>query len=352
MGTVVFVMVELTGIDYGSIIIAATIPALLYYFAVFLAVDFEAINLNLVGLTKSELPSIRESAKSGYSFLLTIIALLYSLFILESSVARSALYALGAISLVAAFQIRNPKIFFKKVIDALYEGGIGTIKLASLTAGAGIIIGTVSLTGLGVKMGRFLLDISGGQLSLVLFFTMLLCLILGMGMSTIPAYVIAAAVGAPAMLALGIPVLQTHLFVLYYGIISTITPPVAISAFTAAGIADADPMETAFMSVKMAYVGFFVPFLFVYRPALLMQGSLGLIAYTVILSIIAIYSLTRGIQYKKNNIFERILLIVGAMMMLFPGNDLIGFGLVALSYILYFVRNKGLKQQDKPDLTR
>jgi TRAP transporter 4TM/12TM fusion protein len=343
MGTVVFVMIELTAIPYQTIIVAGAIPALLYYLAVFLMVDFEAINLNLCGLPKEELPSLKESLKEGAFFIIAIGVLLYMLFIKQSSVTLAAVYTLGTVVVIGFIKIRDPKIVFKKILEGLYSGGRGTMKLAPLTASAGIVIGVVTLTGIGVKLGRFLVMISGGQLFPILLVAMVLSAILGMGMSTIPAYVVAASVVAPALIEIGIPVLAAHLFVLYYACISTITPPIAISSFTAASIADAPPMETAMKAVKLAIVGFIVPFLFVYRPALMARGELSTILYAVVISVISIYALARGLQYRIISIPERILLVAGSLIMLLPGNDVRGLILIAVAYIIYFVLYKKRK---------
>lgn len=338
MGSVVFVMIELTGITYSQLIVAATLPAILYFIAIFLMVDFEAINLNLRGIPRSELPSVRGSIKHGYPFIVSMVVLLYFLFVQKSSVSLAAIYTILSVILVGAFSLRDVKKIGKTFLDCLYNGAVGTMKLAPLTAAAGIIIGVVTLTGIGLKLGRFLIAISGGELFFVLLFSMILSLILGMGMSTIPAYVIAATVVAPALVELGIPMLQAHLFVLYYACISTITPPVAISSFTAAGIADADSMETSFKAVKLAIIGFLVPFLFVYRPALLAQGSTPVIIYAVIISMIAIYSLSRGLQLRTISLVERILLVGGSLVLLFPQNDMIGISMIAVSFAMSFIK--------------
>jgi len=338
MGSVVFVMIELTGVTYSKLIVAAALPAILYYIAIFLMVDFEAINLNLRGIPRSELPSVRESMKHGYAFIVSIAVLMYFLFVQKSSVSLAAIYTLISVIIVGALTVREIRRIGKKVLDCLYNGAVGTMKLAPLTAAAGIVIGVVTLTGIGLKLGRFLIAISGGELFFVLLFSMILSLILGMGMSTIPAYVIAATVVAPALVELGIPMLQAHLFVLYYACISTITPPIAISSFTAAGIADADPMETSFKAVKLAIIGFMVPFLFVYRPALLAQGSTPIIIYAIIISLIAIYSLSRGLQLRTISIVERILLVGGSLVLLLPKNDVIGLSLIAVSYAMSFIK--------------
>lgn len=346
MGTVIFVMIELTGINYGSLIVAAALPALLYFISIFFMVDFEAVNLNLVGLPKDQLPSVKGSLKHGFVFLSAIAVLLYLLFVQKSSVTMAAVYTIFTVVLLGAVKVRNPKVIIKKILDGLYAGAVGTMKLAPLTATAGIVIGVVTLTGVGVKLGRFLIMISGGELFFVLFFAMILSLLLGMGMSTIPAYVVAAAVVAPALTQIGIPILEAHLFVLYYACISTITPPIAISSFTAAGIADAPPMETGWKAVKLAIVGFMVPFLFVYRPALLAQGETTTIIYTAILALVAVYSLARGLQLRTTNWLVRGLLIAGSLLLLFPINDMIGAGLLAVAYALTFYTQKKAKIQE------
>lgn len=346
MGTVVFVMIELTGITYQNIVIAATLPAILYYLAIFLMVDFEAINLKLVGLSKNELPSVKKSMKEGSFFILAILVLLYFLFIRKSSVTMAGIWTIVSIIFIGFFKVKNFKEVMKKIFFGLEQGGMGTMKLAPLTAAAGVVIGVVTLTGVGVKLGRFLVMISGGELFFVLFFAMVLSMILGMGMSTIPAYVIAASVVAPALMEIGIPVMQAHLFVLYYACLSTITPPVCISSFTAAGIANAPPMETGMKAVKLAIVGFVVPFLFVYRPALMLQGDTMIVIYTFILAIFAIYFLSRGLQLRTITVVERGFLVVGSLLMLFPVSDWIGIVLVVVAYVIFFfnkIRMKNLQ---------
>lgn len=338
MGTVIFVMIELTGIPYTDLIIAAALPGILYFVSVYLFVDFEAANLNLKGLPKDQLPSVIESLKIGYFFLISIFVLLYLLFVQQSSISYAATATIVTVTIIGFFRVLKPLEMVKKIFQATYEGGIGTMKLAPLTAAAGVVIAVVELTGIGVKLGRFLLMISGGELFFVLFFAMILSIILGMGMSTIPAYVIAASVVAPALIEIGIPVLQAHLFVLYYAILSTITPPIAISAFTAAGIAESNPMRTAFWSVKIAVVGFVVPFLFVYRPALLAEGSGFGVLYAAVIAVIAIYSLARGLQSREHLLIERALLVVGSITLLFPMSDELGIILLVAAYASYGIR--------------
>lgn len=332
MGTVAFVMVEMTGITYTSLIVAAALPAIFYYLAVYFMVDFEAMNLNLMGLPREQLPSLGQSLKLGVSFVISITFLLYMLFGAGSSVTRAAIYTLGVIVLVSWFT--QNKVTLNKILEALYNGGEGTMRLAPLTAAAGIVIGVVSLTGIGIRLGQFIIMLAGGKLFLILLMAMILSAILGMGMSTVPAYVIAAAVVAPALVQAGVPVMAAHLFVLYYACLSTITPPVAISSFTAAAIADGDPMETGFHAVKLAISGFIVPFLFVYRPPLLAQGTTFEIVYTAVITLIAVYALSRGLQYRKISILERVLMVAGAAVLLFPAYDLVGIILIFGGYLL------------------
>ncbi|HHX50930.1 MAG TPA: TRAP transporter large permease subunit, partial [Clostridia bacterium] len=182
-------------------------------------------------------------------------------------------------------------------------------------------------------LGQFLIMLAGGKLFFIMLLAMILSTILGMGMSTVPAYVIAAAVVAPALVQAGVPVMAAHLFVLYYAIISTITPPIAISAFTAAAIADSDPLETALKSVRLAISGYIIPFLFVYRPPLLAQGTNWEIVYTAVITLIAIYALSRGIQYRLISKMERLFMIVGAAVLLFPYYDLLGIVLILIGFL-------------------
>lgn len=348
MGASAFIMAETTGVSYGTIALAAVLPALLYYLGVMAQVHFRAGRDNLKGVPKADLPRVKEVLKERGHLLLPIIALVVFLF-QSIPVSYAAVYTILLTIVVAAFR-KSTRMGPKEILEALADGAKQSLSVMAACAVVGIIIGVVSLTSFGSVMTSSIMSIGAGSLFLTLFFTMIASMILGMGLPSIPAYIITATMAAPALANFDIPILVAHMFVFYFGLFANITPPVALAAFAGAGIAGGDPMRTGFLALRLSLAGFIVPFLFVYNPAMLMIDTtdiavnakeFALPAWNVILSItvtsiVGILALGAAVEgYFKIALswFWRIFLGVGALMMIVPETmtDIIGTIMVIIA---------------------
>lgn len=348
MGASAFIMAETTGVSYGTIALAAVLPALLYYLGVMAQVHFRAGRDNLKGVPKADLPRVKEVLKERGHLLLPIIALVVFLF-QSIPVSYAAVYTILLTIVVAAFR-KSTRMGPKEILEALADGVKQSLSVMSACAVVGIIIGVVSLTSFGSVMTSSIMSIGAGSLFLTLFFTMIASMILGMGLPSIPAYIITATMAAPALANFDIPILVAHMFVFYFGLFANITPPVALAAFAGAGIAGGDPMRTGFLALRLSLAGFIVPFLFVYNPAMLMIDTtdiavnakeFALPAWNVILSItvtsivgiLALGAAVEGYFKTAMNWFWRIFLGVGAIMMIVPETmtDIIGTIMVIIA---------------------
>jgi TRAP transporter 4TM/12TM fusion protein len=257
------------------------------------------------------------------------------LVVLMTSPALAAIGAMAGVVICSWFR-RSTRMMPGAIGDSLSKGARGVLEVAVTCGMAGIIIGILTLTGLGLKFTGLLLALAGNNLPLLLILTAIVCLILGMGMPTPAAYIITAAVATPAIMKLGVSTMAAHLFVVYFAIISTITPPVALAAYAAAGLAKADPMKVGFIAVRLGIAAFIVPFMFVYAPELLMVGNWKWILWCFITASIGCYALARGVQYRSAPIAERILMFIASLLLIIPGliTDAIGFVLIAIALIL------------------
>ncbi|GHU31795.1 C4-dicarboxylate ABC transporter [Betaproteobacteria bacterium] len=269
MGAAAFIMAEILGVSYSVIIIHAAIPALLYYLGIMIQVHLRAGKLGLIGLPRDRLPQVMAVLKDKGHLLIPIGVLLYFLLFSGTTVIYSAVITIISTVVIAGLK-KNTRMSFKDICDALVDGAKQTVSVAMACACVGIIIGVTSKTGFGLNMADMIVSIGEKSLLFTLFFSMITCMILGMGVPSIPAYIITAAIAAPALSKLGIPVMAAHLFSFYYAMFANLTPPVALAAFAAAGIAGGDFMKTGFASVKLALAGFIVPFMFVYSPELML----------------------------------------------------------------------------------
>jgi len=270
MGAAAFVMAEFVGVSYGQIIIWALIPSLLYYVACFGAVHFEAKRQGLLGVPRSELPVLGDVLRErGHLFIpvLTILAVMYSGYSAPLAALTGTLICFPVAALRAS---TRASVTAGNVIEALIDGARNTLAVALACACAGIIIGVVTLTGLGIEFTQWVVALSQNTLLLALLLTMIAGIVLGMGMPTTPAYIIMTALLVPAIVKLGVPKPSAHMFAFYFAILSAITPPVALAVYAASGIAKSDIWRTGWAAVKIGAAGFIVPFMFVYEPALLM----------------------------------------------------------------------------------
>lgn len=271
MGAAAFVMADMTGITYSTIIIAALIPGILYFVSLSVAVYFEAGRLGIKPEESSKLQNAKQIMKQGYFHLIPMIVLIICLLGFGFSASYSAIFAIVSILLIGIVRTyaQERRFPWRELKDVALHATKSAIPVTIACASAGIVIGIVSMTGLGVRFAQIVFQLSRGNLFLMLFMTMIACIILGMGLPSTAAYVIAATVAAPALLAAGIDPLASNLFVFYFAIISFITPPVAMAAYAASGIAESDSMKTGVQAFKLGIAGFIIPFLFIYYPGLL-----------------------------------------------------------------------------------
>lgn len=334
MGAGAFIMAEVTGIPYTDIVVAAIIPAVLYFASVYFMVDLQATKLGMKGLPKEELPVFAQLAKQVYLFL-PIIILIYTLFA-GYSVIRAGTLAMVSAAVVS--WLTPYRMGPRSILRALELAAKMSIQLVAVCACAGIIVGVIALTGVGARFSSLLLAIADQNQLLALFFAMVISIVLGMGMPTTAAYAVAAAVVAPGLVQLGIPVLVAHFFVFYYAVMSAITPPVALAAYAGAALAGSDPMKTSVESFKFGLAAFIVPFMFFYSHELLMQGAWHEILHVFITAGLGIYLLAAGVQgwfFGLLGVVPRIVLLVAALAMIQGGwiSDIIGLGVGAAIFV-------------------
>lgn len=292
MGAGAFIMAEITGIPYTELVIAAIIPAILYFVSIYFMVDFEARRLNMRGMTNDELPKFRELAKQAFLFL-PIIILIGSLF-LGYSVIRAGTLAIVTAAVVS--WLTPYRMGPLSIIEALRNASQMSIQIITVCATAGIIVGVISLTGVGARFSSLLFELAEASTLLALIFAMVISIILGMGMPTTAAYAVAASVVAPGLIELGIEPLVAHFFVFYFAVVSAITPPVALAAYAGAAIAGAEPMRTSITSFRVGLAAFIVPFMFFYSPGLLMEADWITVIRNALTAIIGVYFLSGAVQ--------------------------------------------------------
>jgi TRAP transporter 4TM/12TM fusion protein len=335
MGAGAFIMAEITGIPYQEIVVAAVIPALLYFLSVYVMVDLAALKFGMKGLPRKELPQFRALAKQAFLFI-PIIILIGALF-MGYSVIRAGTYAMGAAAVVSwltPFRMGPSAILYALEIAAKMS-----LQLVAVCAAAGVIVGVIALTGIGGRLSGLLMWLAAGNQLLALAFAMVVSIILGMGMPTTAAYAVAASVVAPGLIRLGIEPLTAHFFIFYYAVMSAITPPVALAAYAGAAIAQSDPMKTSVESFKFGLAAFIVPFMFFYSEALLMQGTwleVGHVFVTATLGIILLASAVQGYFFGLLHPALRIFLAVAALSMIAGGwlSDAIGLAAATITFVL------------------
>lgn len=357
MGASAFIMAETTGVKYSTIALAALIPALLYYFGVLAQVHFRAGKDDLKGVPKADLPRVKEVMKARGHMLIPIIALVVML-AKSIPIGYAAAYTIGITVLVSWIRPET-RMGIKDIFAALQDGAKQSLSVMAACAVVGIVIGVVNLTSFGNVMTSLIVSLGSGSLFLTLILTMIASMILGMGLPSIPAYIITATMVAPALATFGVPVIVAHLFVFYFGIFANITPPVALASFAGAGIAGGDPMKTGFLSLKLALAGFIVPFMFVYNPDMLMLDTRDIvvtareyakphwfnIASVAVTAFVGVTALSAALEgYFKTHIavWQRILMAVGGLMLIIPETmtDIIGIVIVAALFALNIMRAK------------
>ncbi|MGA1069172.1 MAG: TRAP transporter permease, partial [Burkholderiaceae bacterium] len=295
MGASAFLMAEFLQIPYSEVVLAALVPALLYYVAVFIQVDLDAAKLGLKAVPKELIPPTKTVAR-GTFFLLPFVVLIVLLFAYNASPATAALWSgVSLLLLTQLFGSPNAKPSLKMLAKAVTDTGLAVVDIVLITAAAGIVIGVLGISGLGFNLTLALVSIGGGNLLLLLVLSAAVCVILGMGLPTVGVYVLLATLVSPALVKVGVEPKAAHLFVMYFGMMSMITPPVAIASYAAAGIAGSNPMATGFSSVRLGWSAYIVPVLFVFSPTLLLIGEPGDIALALVSAVLGIWWVSMAI---------------------------------------------------------
>lgn len=285
MGSAAFIMAEYTGISYLDIVVASTIPALLYYFSVYSQVHFTSVRLGLKGLDKSAVPPLSETMKNGGLFLVPLAAIVWALF---EGYSPTFVALFGAVAVIAiSFFRKQTRLSVTRIVETLAETGRRLAPVVGACTAAGFVIGGITMTGLAAKLSALVFLMTGDVVWLTLIVAAIMTIILGMGMPTVSSYILAAVLIGPLLIKLGIPEMSAHLFLLYYAVLSAITPPVAVAAFAAASIADDNPMKISFKGVQFAVGAFLLPFFFVMDPALLGEGSVAEIVWATLRAVLA-----------------------------------------------------------------
>ena len=285
MGSAAFIMAEYTGIPYLDIVVASTIPALLYYFSVYSQVHYTSVRLGLKGLDKSAVPPLSETMKNGGLFLVPLAAIVWALF---EGFSPTFVALFGALAVIAiSFLRKGTRLSPKRIAESLAETAKRLAPVVGACTAAGFVIGGITMTGLAAKLSALVFLMTGDAVWLTLIVAAIMTIILGMGMPTVSSYILAAVLIGPLLIKLGIPEMAAHLFLLYYAVLSAITPPVAVAAFAAASIADDNPMKISFKGVQFAVGAFLLPFFFVLDPALLGEGSLIEVTWATLRAVLA-----------------------------------------------------------------
>ena len=348
MGAAAFLMADFVQVPYSDIVVRAILPAVLYFAGIFISVHLEAKKLGLQGLKKEDLPKLKPLLRKWY-LMTPLILLIY----LVGTSTRSIQYA-AAICIVVCVVVslinKDNRITFKGILEALAAGGQGTITVAAACGVAGIIAGTITMTGLANMLINGIVTVAGSNVLIALFLTMICCIVLGMGVPTTANYCIMAATCAPILIRMGVPALAAHFFVFYFGIVADLTPPVALAAYAGAAIAQGNPMKTALTSTKLAIGAFIVPYVFATSPAMLFIDTnvweVILICTTSIVGIFGISMALEGFLLSNFRWYQRILCAAGGLMLIIPGvvTDVAGLVLVGLVVVMQIIQRRMAKK--------
>ncbi|MFZ5946205.1 MAG: TRAP transporter permease [Bacillota bacterium] len=359
MGAAAFIMSEFLNIPYGQIALAACIPALLYFAGIFINVHLEAVKTGLVGIPKEKLPNWKYLLKRKWFLATPIIGIFW---LLDKGFTPMLAAFFGIFLCIGASMIlKETRMSLSDIIKALEEGARAALPVVAACATAGIIVGIITLSGLGLKMAGGIVALAGGNLYLTMLFTMVCSLILGMGVPTTANYIIQATVSAPALIILGVHPLAAHLFVFYFGIVADITPPVALAAFAGSGIARSDPLKTGVEAFKLGFAAYLVPYIFVLSPILVLVRPEGIAGagfvfmlikaiITALIGMVGVGGFTTGYFITRGKWFERLMLLVAGISLIKPSTetDLLGFGLMTAVWLLQKYR---IKSQGSADIT-
>ena len=347
MGAAAFLMAEMTETPYATIALSAVLPALLYFTGIFMMIHFEAKKLGLKGLPKESIPKFGKlMLKKGYLFLPIVV--LSTLMSMGRTPAYSAVYAIVTAVVVSMFS-KETRLTPKTFGEALENGTRNTVGVAIACAIAGIIVGIVTLTGLGQDLLNVLMSVAGTSKFLALFLTMISCIILGMGVPTTANYVIMATITAPIVMKMGVPMLAAHMFVFYFGIVADITPPVALAAYAGSAIAKSDPFKTGVTATRLAITAFIVPYIFAFNPAMLLIDTNAFevirIAITSFIGIFGVAAGMEGYMFTHLKAWERAVVIIGGLMLIDPNiiTDVAGVAIIGLMVLSQIAKSKKLK---------
>lgn len=344
MGAAAFLMADYVGVPYSNIVVRAILPAVLYFTGIFIAVHLEAKKEGLRGLSREELPRLKPLLKQIY-LLLPLILLIYLVGTSQRSIQYAAAIAIIAAIVVSLFNKEN-RITPKRIWEALAAGGQGMITVAAACGVAGMIAGTITMTGLANMLINGIVTLAGNRVIIALVLTMVCCIVLGMGVPTTANYCIMAATCAPILIRMGVPTLAAHFFVFYFGIVADLTPPVALAAYAGAAIAQANPMKTAITATKLAIGAFIVPYVFALNPAMLFidttAGEIVLICITSLVGIFGVSAALEGYFLHHMTWYQRILSLLGGLLLIYPGlaTDVVGLLLVAVVGGIQLMTNK------------
>lgn len=342
MGAAAFIMMEYLGVSYGTIMLAAVVPAILYFTGIFIGTHFEAKRLKIFGISKDKLPIFKDLMfKNGYMLipLFTIIGTI----MIGYTPQRAALFGILAAFLVS-FVRKESRMNIRQIVEVLEQGARVALPVISAVATAGIIAGVVSITGLGSKFAAGIIALSAGHLIFALFFTMIACIILGMGLPTTANYVVTATIAAPVLINdFAVAPLAAHMFVFYFGIVADITPPVCLAAYAGAGIAKGNPFKTGVTAVKLAIAAFIIPYVFIYNPILVLVDvtpfKLIISIITAVIGMIAVSSGVIGYFVRNSRIWERLGFVAAGLLLIVPEllSSVIGLTLFAL---IWYIQSK------------
>jgi TRAP transporter 4TM/12TM fusion protein len=343
MGAVAFVMADFLQLPYREIVIAALVPSILYYVALFIQADLEAVKLGITGVDPSEIPRLRDVLRAGWVFGLPFAVLVYGLFWANQEAELAALYAgLTVVALGLLLGYRGHRMQVRHLWEAVVATGMGALDILMIAATAGFIMGVLQTTGLAFAVTLLLVEIGGSDPLVLLVLAALMCIVLGMGMPTISVYVLLAVLIAPSLVEIGFQPLAVHMFLLYLGMMSFVTPPVAIAAFFAASLAGAEPMRTGFVAMRFGWTAYIVPFLFIFSPSLLLQDpSVARTALAIVTAIGGVWLVSAGmIGYltRRLALWTRAAILLAGVGLLIPdeigpwaaGSDLAGAVLAAV----------------------
>ncbi|MEF3331105.1 TRAP transporter permease [Oceanobacillus oncorhynchi] len=344
-----FLMAEILGVPYLEVMYAALIPSIIFFVTIWFSIDFRSAKLGLKGLSKDEIPSWRKLLiNSGY-LLTPLVILIIMLVVFQYSPIRAAFYSLIS-SIILSFIKKETRPNLKTLGNSLFEASKGLISIVAPVAAAGLVIGVIGLTGLGGKVASLVIGMSGGSILLALVLSMITAIIFGMGLPTTVSYLLVVSILAPVLSELGVIPIAAHLFIFYFASLSGITPPVGLAAFTGANIAGSPPIRTAFMASRLAIAAFILPFLFVFNNSLLMMGNwfdIILSAITAIISVMALAAALEGWFITNLNVWERIFLLMVALLLIYPSyvTDILGVFAV-LGVFLYKKNHNKQKKED------